>query len=203
MAVDFRKFLSPEALARLDARRAEIERLYGLGDRWLARELVGLARRVRDIYPDDLGQAQHLRGGTYDTTYVWDLILEIAARLGHQDFVPGERRAEIRALDGKELREWVGTTMKWLSSRPEEDPHLQRGIHPWDLLTTTFVNGNPVVFALDRVAPPTPASEDWCAIHMREIARYRGFGEVAAWFPGFNERRPKAEEPEPAGAPAP
>lgn len=200
MAVDFRKFLSPKALARLDARHAEIERLYGLGDRWLARELVGLARRVRDIYPDDLGQAQHLRGGTYDTTYVWDLIPEIAARLGHQDFVTGERSAEIRALDGKDLRDWVGMTMQWLSHRPEKDEHLARGVHPWDLLTTTFVNGNPVVIALDRVAPPTPESDDWCARHMREIARYRGFEDVSAWFPEFNSRPAACEAAE---APAP
>lgn len=185
--IDFRKMLSPETLARMDAKRAEIGRLYALGDRWLAEEILKHARLVRQIYPDRLGQDAHVNRSSYSTAYVWNVVPEIAARLGATHFLAGERSEEFRMLSSDALRDWVGGAMPWVGSLPMAQKDLVRGFHPWDLLTTEFVNGNPVVFALDRVAPPSDESKDWCARHMREIARNRGFEPVSGWHPWFND----------------
>lgn len=180
--VNFRKLLSPEAIERLNAERAELIRMWRLPDRFLAADLLRKARAARAAYPSVLGLDPN-GWSTYEKTFVWDVVPEVAARLGETDFDPNERKAEVRGCSDVELRDWVGISLNnmgmireaWLDKNPV--------INPWILLTHSIANGNPVLFAVDRVSPPTADSKDWGATHVREIARSRGFGGVSAWSP--------------------
>lgn len=192
--IDFRKLMSPEAVARMDAETREIERLWVLDDRWLAREILQLARKAREFFPDQLGDYARVEKTTYSTVFVWDLIPEISARLGETQFMLGERSAEFRAASADELRGWASSIMNWLGRFDQSEVPLVRGFHVWDLLSHSFVNGNPVIFALDRVAPPTNESKDWCARHMREISQTRGFAPTSAWSPELNGPTPQRDD---------
>lgn len=46
-------------------------------------------------------------------------------------------------------------------------------------------NGNPVVFALDHLVPPS--HDDWAANHLKDIARHRGINDCnGTWSPAMN-----------------
>ena len=179
--VDFRKLMSPGALERCDAERAELIRMWRLPDRFLAADLLRKVRAARAMYPEVL--ALDPNGSTYERSFGWDVVPEVAARLGETEFHPNERRSEVRGCTDSELREWLGLSLNhmgmirkaWL----DKDPI----VNPWLMLTHSIPNGNPVLFAMDRVCQPTLESRDWGAVHMREIARNRGFGDVSAWSP--------------------
>ena len=120
---------------------------------------------------------------TYEKTFVWDVVPEVAARLGETKFQPNERRAEIRGCSDVELRDWVGHCLKNMGTLREAWLDEETQVNPWLVLTHSIPNGNPVLFAMDRVSPPNNDSQDWGAVHVREIARVRGFGAVSAWSP--------------------
>ncbi len=54
MAIDFAKLLSTETRTRLARTSETVERLYRLPDRWLAEELLRLARACVMVIPSDL-----------------------------------------------------------------------------------------------------------------------------------------------------
>jgi hypothetical protein len=180
--VDFSKFLSPEAIARGNAEREELIRMWRLSDRFLAADLMRKVREARFMYPKVFDLDPN-GWSTYEKSFVWDVVPEIAARLGETAFQPNERKAEVRACSDVELREWVGLSLNHMGMISEawldKDPIL----NPWLMLTHSVPNGNPVLFAMDRISPPTLESQDWGAKHVREIARNRGFGDVSAWSP--------------------
>lgn len=184
--VDFRKWMSPEARERSDAEKAELLRLWELPDRFLAEDLLRKVRAARSMYPHKF--ALHPEGwSTYETTFVWDVVPEVAARLGAVDFQPNERKSEVRGCSDEELRDWVGLSLKCMGMIREAWIDKVPLVNPWLILSHSIPNGNPVLFGLDRVCPPTLESLDWGAVHVREIARNRGFGEVSAWSPMLQE----------------
>ena len=52
MTFDFSRLLPPEVAARLERSKVRVERLYGLPDRWLGREIAGIVRRIRASVPE-------------------------------------------------------------------------------------------------------------------------------------------------------
>lgn len=182
--------LSPELRAMIAAEREEVMRMWSLPDRFLAEELLRKCRRVREAYPKYFHREPGTMG-THTTSFVWELIPEIAFRLGARNFVGQERsRADVRAADGVRLRHWLGHALNGMPEIREawQDAHddPQRA-NPWQVLTRECQNGNPVVFALDRVSPPLAKSDDLPARLLREVSWNRGFDPVSAWSPGLQE----------------
>jgi hypothetical protein len=184
--VDWSSLLSQDARARLDKTRAEIKRLYALPDRWLAEELLRLSRKLRLEFPDQLGYPAE---GTYDSDFVWQLVPEVAKRLGAKILRPNEAvMRDIVTLNDAEFRCCAGAILKnislrrWPSNTPPDTPSIA------EILAHEIANGNPVAFAIDRFAP-APAKgndrDDWLARHMREISSACGFEPTPCWSPAL------------------
>lgn len=184
--VDFRKKLSQKQIRLLHATTVEIHRLFALQDRWLGQALLHLARDVRAEFSGRLSDPSEQ---TYDATFVWSLVPEIARRLGAEGVSPDEiRRTEIRYATDRELRELTGIFLNNLSigQWSLENRDIRDRPSSADLLTREFVNGNPVAFAIDRICPPAPVGadkDDWLARHVREVAAHRGGDDTGEWSP--------------------
>lgn len=183
--VNFRLMLSPELRAKVDAESDELLRMWNLPDRFLAADLLRKAREARNLYPSHFE-----RGGydTYTTSFVWDIVPEIAFRLGSKDTRPDERRPDVRACDDDELRGWLGNCLNWTPTIREAHSDPLPLANPWLMLTRSPQQGNPVLFALDRVCVPDMDSTDHGARLVREISRVRGFEVTSAWHPGLERR---------------
>lgn len=197
MALDFSRLLPPEVAARLERSRIRVERLYALPDRWLGREIAGMARRVRASVPELASPAAE--GDGYSKHMLWDVVPEIARRLG-EPLLPNESAdVGLRTAGEIELRRDVSTIMSNVSSVrlmqlvPED---LQDDLH---MLLLDAVNGNPVAVALDRVAPPGPDADDRIARHVREVSGNRGHEPTSSWHPALQ----RAPEPAADEAPSP
>lgn len=197
MTLDFSRLLPPEVAARLERSKVRVDRLYGLPDRWLGRELAGIARRIRASVPEFASPASE--GDGYSKHVLWDVVPEIARRLG-EPLLPNESSdAGLRRAGEAELRRDVSNCMYNLSSIrlmqvvPEE---LQDDLH---MLLLDAANGNPVVVALDRIAPPGPDADDRLARHLREVSRARGHVPTSSWNPDLQH----PSEPDPSTAPSP
>lgn len=180
--IDFSKLMSPEALARSNAERDELIRMWRLQDRFLAADLVRKVREARFLYPKVLDRDPN-GWSSYEKTFVWDVVPEVAARLGETAFQPNERSAEVRSCTDVELRQWLGLSLNNMGMIREAWIEKDPLINPWLMLTHSIPNGNPALFAMDRISPPTMESDDWGARHVREIARNRGFEGISAWSP--------------------
>jgi len=181
--LEFSRLLSPAQLKRLAATRVEMERIYRLSDRWLAEELLRLARRAREEHPDKLACPDVM---TYEASFVWDLVPEVAKRLGASTFRREEARDwQMRDADVVELREIAGVFLlnsslgRWIDHKAEKPSAVE-------LLGHEVANGNPVAMALDRMCQ-APARgndrDDYVARQVREVSRRRGFEETAEWSP--------------------
>lgn len=195
----FESRLSPEMKAQIAAERSEVERMWALPDRFLAEDLLRKVREVRRRYPDYFTRAPGDMG-TYTTSFVWEVIPEIAYRLGATNFLPQERtRPDVRAADGERLRHWLGHCLNGMPEIREawddalEDPYAA---HPWHMLTRECQNGNPVVFALDRIEPPSPEHDDLPARLLREVSYYRGVETTSAWYPAMTAAPAEVEDDE-------
>lgn len=186
--------LSDNQNARLDNTQNELHRLYLLDDIRLGYALLSLARAARADYPKILGRDQ----ACYDTALVWDLVPEIAARLGVDDPVPGERQAEdISALSDRTLRLRVGYCLKNCNSMRSYDSE-RRIPTPWELLTHEVANGNPVAFALDRLSPFRPGEKEEKDEIIKTCLRVnslRGYFDRPSWIPDWDR------DPEEMGRP--
>lgn len=187
----------------------ELTRLYGLPDRFLGRALIDLARSAITADPD-LGGDPRKRG--YESLLIRSVLPRLALALGETGLTALEAAGARAAPDsGPDLRVLVGTCLNNAVFRPfvtQPDPQLRA-------LTLGFANGSPVTIGLDRVSPPTPASDDWVARHIREVSRARfGAERFSAWEPAMQDypgqgrfafkRRPEAPaEPEPDESPCP
>lgn len=186
MVFNFSKLLTTAQLIRLAAVRREVERLYGLPDRWLAEELLRLARACRQRYPEKLADPF---GITYDPNFVWHLVPEIAKRLGATRILPNEAR-RYAGLSPSDLRQCIGVYLQnsvidnWDNNRmTAEKPS------PEELLLHQVQNGNPVAFAMDRICAAPPKGEDrddLTARLVREISRVRGLDETPHWSPALS-----------------
>lgn len=181
--MDFSTLLTSAQVKRLAATRAEMERLYRLSDRWLAEELLRLARRARDEHAEKLGCPNAM---TYEASFVWDLAPEVAKRLGATTFRAEEARDwQMREADNAELREIAGAFFsnaslgRWIDHKAETPSAVE-------LLGHEVANGNPVAMGLDRIcrAPERGCDRhDYVARQIREVSRRRGFDETAEWSP--------------------
>jgi hypothetical protein len=83
--IDFLAHLPPDRRERLrrqiDAERGETARLYGLSDRWLGEAVLALARKVRAEIPKYGAPNPY---GSYNDHLVWQVIPELARRVGCQ-----------------------------------------------------------------------------------------------------------------------
>ncbi|MTH96002.1 hypothetical protein [Roseibium sp. RKSG952] len=179
--MDFHELMTPAARRQNESMADEIERIYELSDRWLAADLVRLARKAKELEPD-----LYARVGTIEHDLVSNIIPEIAARLGETNFKPDERGGGVRGLQGWELRLRAGACFESAgfstAGRTEDKPGvIEVLLHEPD-------NGNPVGIALDRVVPAHDADDDYFASTVREVARYRGHGDFAMWTPSLTER---------------
>ncbi len=143
---------------RRAAESREVKRLGGLSDRWLANELLRLARRVRADLPADGGDG-------YVGMLLWDVVPEVARRLGAPLLPTESIDHELRVARGDGLRAAVAACLRNVG------PHLLRAAMrpdepfcPVALLTRPPGEGNPVTMGLDRVAglaPPTDGLPPW------------------------------------------
>jgi hypothetical protein len=197
--MDFTSLLPPgrrdAVRRRIAAGAAEAARLHALPDRWLANEILRMARDIRGKVPEASNPGE--RG--YNVLLLWDVIPEIARRLG-APLIPNESTDyDTRTSDDARLREiasycYQNADRNYLREAMRPDAALC----PVDFLTREAANGNPVAIALDRVAPPVPGSKDILATHLRSISARRGHPETAGWHPGL-QRDPAPAAPEEPG----
>ena len=188
--INVRTVMTKEALFRLARRDAEIDRLFALPDRWLARELVSHARAARSIGREIFG-FEAKRPDRYQSELVWDVIPEIAFRLGETSFMNGERGGGVRSMSDMELRLLA---CEQLHSRPlllAFARNLHHGVNVYSLLTNWPTGGNPVVFALDRIVPADREDPDWAARAINKACEAMGYDDVYEW---TAELREAAEE---------
>jgi hypothetical protein len=180
--------MSKEAAERLAKLDDELDRLFSLPDRWLARELLSHARAARDIGHDIFGRDAKLEN-RYQAELVWDVVPEIAYRLGESSFVKGERGGDIRGLTNAQLRE---RAVEQLHAQPllvAFASNLHRGMNVYRLLTRHPTVGNPVLFALDRFAPADRANPDWPSRSIWSSFAARGMDDVYEWNPDLGDAR--------------
>ncbi|WP_455233238.1 hypothetical protein [Geopseudomonas aromaticivorans] len=156
----FRKLLSEESRKKLEANRAELARMYQLPDRWLASELLRLAREAQAGLR---AEGRHPNEGVYDSVFAWHILPELAKRLGATSFLAQERTdSSIVRASNEDLRFRAGLCLANNGTVTLRN----------SLLSYSVVNGNPVVYALDRIAAPGP--DDPVAKRIWEVAKYRG-----------------------------
>jgi hypothetical protein len=188
MPVDFRSMLSPETVRHMEVVDAEVERIYRLTDRFLGRHLLKLARQAQQENPQYLGTPDHL---TYAPTFIWEVVAEIAKRLGEAPNRNEARDRRVQTATPRQLRELAGTFLKnsdlayglehrgWDKENPEK-------VFAIKLFMREPVHGNPVAFALDRICEPAPAHDDrrdYIARSIREAGRYVDGVQVDRWSP--------------------
>lgn len=187
MAIDFGKYLPPETRARIDATNREITRLYGLPDRWLGEALLKLARGTRAEFPD----LQDPYNESYDVNFVWQVVPEIAKRLGATNLLPQEGiHTRVAGYSHRDLRDHASEYLKNITL--ELRGLSVRGEKPTsaEILAHNVWNGNPVAIALDRLCPAYERGHhgvDWVARQIREVSRARGLEETAHWSPAMQE----------------
>lgn len=171
----FKIRLSPESQSRIEAQEVESLRLYGLADRWLGEALLNFTRTARRDAPDLAPE-----GCTYNDTFVWHVLPELAYRLGARSFETEERSDwEIRHFSDEQLRDRtmgcicnISTSAYW-------------GKHAWMMLLREPANGNPACFALDRILPGNIERPDMLVKRLSEIAKCRGVDFNGVWTPNM------------------
>jgi hypothetical protein len=186
--MDLSLVMSKEAAERLAKLDDELNRLYSLPDRWLARELLSHARAARDIGHDIFGREAKLEN-RYQAELVWDVIPEIAYRLGESSFLKGERGGDIRGLTNVQLRERACEQLHAQPLLVAFASNLHRGMNVYRLLTRHPAVGNPVLFALDRFAPADRDNPDWASRSIWSSFAARGIDDVYEWNPELEEAR--------------
>lgn len=164
--------------------RAEIERIYYLPDRWLAEELLRLVRQVRAELPDQLSFAD--RATSHACSLVWDVVPEIARRLGSRSLSPDESRdPKVTDCEHDILRQYAGICLKFSALSALVEQRCPDSVTR--LLVREISEGNPIAIGLDRLslASGTTPPQDLIARHMSEWSRANGLDEVAAWQPNL------------------
>ena len=194
MAFDFKTMLTEALNDQINATSRTMERLFHLSDRFLARELLRLAREARTMVQ---AHDHHMRdpfGITYDVSFLWHVIPEIAARLGETAFEANERATgDAVGRCGGDIRGWASSYLHNVGLGRRYGYDQKPVPNACLILTHDCCNGNPVAMAIDRIQTPDRDSTDWMACHMREVGRYR-FGAHAewnAWTPGFQHYKNK------------
>lgn len=169
--------ITEEVREFMDSEQRESERLYGLTNRWLGDALLQLSRVARC-------HAHHLKPSqrVYDNTFIWQVVPEIAKRLGVRRFLPSERTdREITQMSDGELREMAMLCIGNISlSRYWQLPG-------WSQLLKEPADGNGVVFAVDRLSPGSLERPDSIVRRLQEVAHNRGVQYDGVWTPGMRK----------------
>lgn len=162
--------LSAEARVRIEQDRREAQRLYGLGNAWLAATLLAAAREAQAASPERApGEC------TYDARLIWEIVPELARRLGVVKLTTNEIDWEIRELSDYELRVRAGHTLKNISYSTAPG---------WRLLTRDIAHGNAIVYAVDRLCPGRMGDrEDPIVRNLTELAACRCRPYSGVWTP--------------------
>ena len=169
--VNYENLLSEQSRAELHSTRIEIQRLYNLPDRWLASEILKLARAAQK---ELLADGFLPRDCVYDASFAWQVLPELAKRLGATQFNQDERLdRSICGLSDSAFRFHAGYFILNSGTKAIRD----------SILSHEPANGNPVVFALDRIA--FPEEEDPIAVRLKEIAHARCVPFTGMWSPEF------------------
>ncbi|MDE4914116.1 hypothetical protein PQI07_25940 [Methylobacterium sp. 092160098-2] len=195
MKLDFSRLLSPEQQARLERKAATLARMHALPDRWLGRELAQLARRLRGSVPELASPVLDTDG--YTKHLLWDVVPELARRLGEPLEHNESKDIWLRTAEGEELRRDVAncllnTSAIWLMRIVPEERQDDLAV-----LMNEAANGSPVALALDRLVPPGHDSTDRLAASLREVSRARGHEAMPAWHPGLQLDPPVLEAASP------
>lgn len=180
MTLKFARPLTGEqSNSRLDT---EINRLYGHSDIDLARAILNHTRQVRNV----LGIEARPEVDTYLSRLLLDVVPELAHRLGETIFLAEERDRVIRRASDFDLRCWVWTCIRKMAKVDWVDAAPKSKLNPWAVLTRDPVDGNPLAFAADRIAPITYYERlDGMSKHILAAAKARGVEEqVFMWSPG-------------------
>ena len=137
-------------------------------------DLLRKARSIRANMPDDICGPG---AGTIESRLIWEIIPELAHRLGTPHIVIGEASSCLRGLDAFDLRLVVTQALNGLPKAPEYDCHEN-----WSLITRDVCSGNIVAIALDRVAPPSIAG-DWISASIDRVCNDLGIQARLAWEP--------------------
>jgi hypothetical protein len=125
----------------------ETERLCRLPDRWLAEELLRLARAARAAFPAQLGSPNAM---SYAPMLVWNVIPEVARRLGATRLNQQEAaRCNIHGQSDGELRLTVASHLA--NARLGSLPMGANALSPAEILGHDISKGNPVAMAADRI----------------------------------------------------
>jgi hypothetical protein len=162
--------LSAETLAAIESEKNEAFRLYALTDTWLASALLKLAREAQKVSPEFRPE-----DNTYNARLIYGAVPELARRLGTVRLTMPEIDWELRELSDYELRERVGHGLL----------HVQSSDLPgWVMLTREVANGNPVVYAMDRICPGVVGNrDDRVTRRITELAEYRKKPYNGVWSP--------------------
>jgi hypothetical protein len=163
--------LSAEARAALDHRQSELARLYELTNLELAAELMNLVAAARLERPDMTVDRE-----VYDSSLLWHVIPEVARRLG-ATCAPSEKvEPKLQLESPQEFRRTIGIYLRFVA-------RYETGT-AWNILTNEACNGNPLVFAVDRLCPgDLEDKEDWITRGIKEVAHHRGVAYEGVWMP--------------------
>lgn len=188
-----RKLLTPQQIDYIDRMRAEMHRLYALSDKELGEEILRLCQSARSQYPQETTRGEPHRD-TYTTALFWDVGPEVARRLGAT--IAEDVRADVRKTTDRELRYWVGSCIAgtpWSPITGKKEEYLP--LCPWDILAHEVVNGNPLAFAVDRLAPVTELDrDDRLCRAMNEVSHARGFEPPLLMWTPVMDSDPKPRE---------
>lgn len=201
--VNFKKFLSPDTIARMDEEKRIIARLHSTEttNAMLGMAILGMARQLRTAYIE-AGRASSIvrEYPVYDGDLVWNVLPDLAWRMGMTNrnaYVEGERKLgeRVLTLNGAEYRRYVWSVLR----NSNLDPLIDRtspGSQAASLLARDAIHGNPVEIALQRLYPaeiyyveskPTHPGNIDPADNISEPARYRGLGRVLSWNPSVDD----------------
>ncbi len=161
----------------------EMVRIHGLTDRFLGQYVLDLARKMRTENPELIGGTGRWQG--YESWISWDVIPEIARRLGVTTLGKNEGTdAMLIEAERPQLRRTLGVAL--LESNffsglddPDSAPACQ-------LASRCVTRGNPFVIALDRAAPPAENRHerfDFLAMRMRSHLAAQGGSRRSTWSP--------------------
>lgn len=164
----FKTLLSSKARAELARRRSELNRLYALATPGLAAELQLLLTAARAERPEMTPQRQ-----VYDSNFLWSILPELIHRIGGP--APSDSTGH-EGLTAREFRALAGLYLRNVCR--------YEGGFAWAMLTNEPCNGNPTVFALDRLCPGSvDDANDAIARGIKEIASVRGTPYSGVWTP--------------------
>ena len=167
MEADFHEELQIVHMKRMNTLCDEIMRMSHLDNKTLAEEIVAMARGIRasgEHYGHPQDEDAHINNPEYpgyENSLVWHIIPEIARRLGGLALLDNEATASyVRSASNEELRDIANIallnsmmghraeTQAWASMMSEVSFEEIIDANPG-------VFGNPVAFAINRLAPMT------------------------------------------------